>query len=303
MFAVLIVVRIIVRIICEWYRFGLLRGHHSAQFDCNLQPCYMDIMLWQGWLSCVQLMRRAAPGSLVPWATKCSSWIWIVRHVTKRSALEPLGPAEDAHHAVVEGNTMVSRVSACQNFLNCLGDVVWTQEQPTSSLMGLHPRQQDVKSDLDYPPSGQIQILGQYNRVHTWQSAFGAPTPKSTSLVSNSAHILCLKRSLTRAEIRALSQQTATYTKNELRAAAGLPCITGKPKELSQTAVYPPLFADCGVRAWEVVSQKWASRILRANTDLPMPDNLASSFSDVWEDLDLRSFANMAGIPHDVLIV
>ena len=67
--------------------------------------------------------------------------------------------------------------------------------------------------------------------------------------------------------------------------------------------MYPPLFADCGVRAWEVVSQKWASRILRANTDLPMPDNLASSFSDVWEDLDLRSFANMAGIPHDVLMV
>ena len=289
-----------------FYKFAVLRGHSAARYDKRLQEQYHDINgKFLGWLSAVQLCRRLRAGGLAPWAPVCSSWIWMVRCVTLRSRLQPLGPepAERRHAIVKAGNLMVSRVSACQLYLTCRGRVCWHNEQPTSSLMPDHPRQLEIKHVLQQHPQGMLMPMGAYHSIHTWLGAFGGRTPKSTRLISNCGYVLCLRRAMRREDISSLANSTPTYVKNSFRAMCGLSAITGKPSELSRSQEYPPLFAEQTIVAWEAVSRQWAGRIVRFNSDLDMPADEAIWFSDLWEDLELRECASIMRVPFDRLIV
>ena len=73
------------------------RGWIAARYDVDHDAVQMDFMQCAGFLMALGLVRRMARGSLCTWATKCSSWIWLVRAVTMRSSAQPEGPTVNPH--------------------------------------------------------------------------------------------------------------------------------------------------------------------------------------------------------------
>ena len=70
----------------------------------------------------------------------CSSWVWMCRASTGQSFINILGGNA---HTVAVANAMVSRVILLFRIAVALGHAVFL-EQPTTSLMYLHPRFQDM---------------------------------------------------------------------------------------------------------------------------------------------------------------
>ena len=78
---------------------------------------------------------------------------------------------------------MVSRMALILYILHSKG-VMWVYEQPMTSILWSHPRMEDFINKLDAW------------RVHTWMGAFGAPSPKGTTLWSSKPTIRKLCRNL-----------------------------------------------------------------------------------------------------------
>jgi hypothetical protein len=77
----------------------------------------------------------------------------------------------------------------------CLGiDVVL--EQPSSSIMFLHPRIQQI---VHLAESGGIRMVRQ---ITTFMGAFGAPSPKMTSLLGSPTWLHRLKRTIKRSDFK-----------------------------------------------------------------------------------------------------
>ena len=102
--------------------------------------------------------------------TVCSTWVWMCRHTTKRSAANVLGDLERTK--VVHANVMVSRCALLMVLLWARA-VTTMLEQPGSSLMASHPRM-----------SWALNIIKARN-VRTWLGMFGAATQKPVVLYSN----------------------------------------------------------------------------------------------------------------------
>ena len=81
------------------------------------------------------------------------------RNATGRSALRPLG---DATEIVVAGNEMVGRMSIHQAMQHCL-NAGYVAEQPATSLMQQHPRQQRLRANLG----------PDYAETHLWIGGYG----------------------------------------------------------------------------------------------------------------------------------
>ncbi len=114
-----------------------------------------------GFLKALWLVLRLNPGSLAWFGTVCSTWVFMSRWTTGRSAYKPLG---DNTACVQEANMMVSQAVLLKHLAQCRG-VCWLLEQPASSLMGLHPRLKEMQG---------------LTQVHTWMGMFGADTAKPT---------------------------------------------------------------------------------------------------------------------------
>ena len=204
---------------------------------------------------------------------------------------------------VSEGNLMVSRATACQLFVACRGDSILQTEQPSSTLMFHHPRQVQLRDLLENPPAEIVTRPAYFYFVHTWLGAYGARTAKGIRLFSNCSLVQQIVRHLSREQMSALSAQRRTYTQNQVRAACGLSSITGIPGELAATQEYPPAYCLEVLSHWEAHRGAWASRSLRHNEDLPMPENLGTRFRDSWPDLKLEELATELNFPYDRLAV
>ena len=190
---------------------------------------------------------------------------------------------------------MVSRTCLVQLFLVAM-QILWGEEQPSSSLMFLHPRKVFLRFVLRAPPPRILYSLGTWTFIHTWMGAFNAPTAKSSRIAANSPWVAQLHRSLTREQIRYLSLLNPTYVQNIGRATQGLSSITGRPACLKQTQEYTPRFARSIIQAWE--QHREAKAPPRA-ANIPM----VFSFQDMWFDADLCCLAQQFGVPHDRLVV
>ena len=132
-----------------------------------------------GFLVALLYALKFEKGGLEHWGTVCSSWVWMCRSVSRRTAWNPLG--DQSRDFVMAGNIMVSRMCLIL-LVSCVRNVMYILEQPASSLMIMHPR-------LVYI----VDIFGGYT-VNTYMGAFGAPTLKPTKLLSNQKWVAELKR-------------------------------------------------------------------------------------------------------------
>ena len=80
-----------------------------------------DFLDCRGFVECLTQARTLEPAGLQHWDTVCSSWVWMVRSVTHRTSLFPLGNLRNRFTA--QGNLMVSRMvckAASLNLKNSL---------------------------------------------------------------------------------------------------------------------------------------------------------------------------------------
>ena len=68
----------------------------------------MDLLTNLGFVTALVWALRLWRFSVSAWGTLCSSWVWIIRITTKRTAEDPLG--EVTVPCVKRGNVMVSRM-------------------------------------------------------------------------------------------------------------------------------------------------------------------------------------------------
>ena len=132
------------------------------------------------------------------WAPPCSSWVWMSRHSTSRTAVAPLGTRLRNHPSVVANNRLVSR-------LCILLDMCWKRgvyyiiEQPATSLMWQHPRLMAL-----------LQKHGAQTIV-TEMGAFGGDYQKPSKLVRTHPLIASLVRLMTPEEKRAMQKRKKMY--------------------------------------------------------------------------------------------
>ena len=267
------------------HRFMQENAYSSCAFDVIYDPIYQDIMGDVGFVTLLQWLRRLrfANGG-THWAPVCSTWIWVARHNCGRSGVNVLGchPLPDC---VSLANKQVSRVALCLLLVIAL-QCTFVLEQPSSSLLAMHPRMLLVKN-----------ILRRYDswfHIFTWLGAFGAETPKATRLFSNNAYVRSLHRTLSKPQKAALAQSRAQDTTSigHERKAAGLSHVTGTAG-LKPTQSYPAAYGAAHASAYRF------SKAPNAILPLGLPVDVSPTSDDLWEDCDLSGIATLLKIPMD----
>lgn len=119
---------------------GLNIMSYEYDDDCVNQ----DILSPSGFAFALALLLRARPGSVVWFAIVCSTWVWVSRYSTGRSAWNPLGRRTKA---TVEANFMMARVLLLFRLSHALGHFT-ILEQPTSSILEDTGRFEDMRRDI-----------------------------------------------------------------------------------------------------------------------------------------------------------
>ena len=96
---------------------------------------HLDWLSTLGFLITLQGLRHMARGGLAWFAPPCSSWIWLSRGSTRRSALNPRGARR--YRKVREANKLCRRLIYLLEYLVAKG-VFFAIEQPVTSLMWLY---------------------------------------------------------------------------------------------------------------------------------------------------------------------
>ena len=108
------------------------RGYAAVGYEILKGGETMDLNSGAGWVTAVIFIMRLVLNGFSSWGTVCSSWIWVCLSTSKRTKENPLGDQDKDF--VVNGNTMVARMSALLLLLEARG-CVWLLEQPATSLM------------------------------------------------------------------------------------------------------------------------------------------------------------------------
>ncbi|CAL1130604.1 unnamed protein product [Cladocopium goreaui] len=151
-----------------------------AEWEANRVAVPLDLELGQnnnlltndGFCNALYHICNTKPGSGHMTAPVCSSWVFLSRGSTLRSASRPLGRSDSK--AVEDGNILAARALVLC-LLASAKAMFWCLEQPASSLMYLHPCFQFL-----------IRLLGMH-RLRVNMSNYGAPTKKATLLYSSHA--------------------------------------------------------------------------------------------------------------------
>jgi hypothetical protein len=200
-------------------------GFFACGYDIIHGPME-DLLTVGGFVAAVQWARRLKPQGLTHWACVCSTWVWISRDSTGRSAENPLGCDSLSNE---EANAMVSRMMLIY-FLITSRRGLFILEQPGSSMMPRHPRIKSARLD----------------EVFTWMGCFGHVSKKPTVLLSNESLALArLSRKMT-PEIEALCCSDGNFTKDEDGSVTG-------GASLKATQAYTDEYGEAVVEAW----QRW----------------------------------------------
>ena len=111
-------------------------GLSSARYEIK-DSAANNILSTAGFFRAVRLILRLRHGGLVWSGTPCSSWTFMNRGTSRRSAARPLG--DEGQPTVTMANVIVARVTLLLMLAIARG-ASWSVEQPMSSLMELHPR-------------------------------------------------------------------------------------------------------------------------------------------------------------------
>jgi hypothetical protein len=148
-----------------------MRGLERARAMDLCTPSGFAVALWA-----MMTLRRNGVAFFAP---VCSSWVWINRATSKRSAAMPLG-REDLLH-VSQGNLPAARTALLAT-LAAWKRCTWIIEQPSSSLFMEHPRMQQLLAQ---------QCVWKHTVCMSW---FGGGSLKRTSLWSNNIMLTELER-------------------------------------------------------------------------------------------------------------
>lgn len=95
-----------------------------------------DFLTTSGYCTALALLLRLRIKGVAWFGTPCSSWIFLSRGSTKRSRENPLGDPGSAY--ITSQNKIVARVVLMIKIAGYFG-AHWVVEQPSSSIMDLHP--------------------------------------------------------------------------------------------------------------------------------------------------------------------
>ena len=261
-----------------------------AALDLQLASCRYDIIFNQdsndvnslvGFLTAVQLCRRLKKGALAHFATVCSTWVWISRSSTKRSVTCPL--SEKPTECVKQANKMVGRCTLLMILVMAL-EGIWILEQPSSSLMCLHPRLKAFKNRIEE----RSLVARCWWHCHTWMGMYGGESPKATRLWSCSPLVMKLHRKLDR------SLDWAPEVTASIAPDGG---VTGNRDAMKESQAYPEAY---GKAVGQLVSESRRDQNDDGESDTDS-DASPTFDADVWSDVDSQEICEALSIPCHVL--
>jgi hypothetical protein len=252
------------------------RGYAAVGYEILKGGESMDLNSGAGFVTAVIFIMRLVVNGFSSWGTVCSSWIWVCLSTSKRSQQNPLGDVDKDF--VVNGNTMVARMSALLLLLEARG-CVWLLEQPATSLMPHHPYLAWV-----------IRNTSRIFTVNTSMGGFWAPMRKPTILRGNRWWIERLRRTAPR-----LPQSTTT-TRN-VNPVTGRLEVSGT-KDLKGTQVYPPGYGEALVNEWEY----WTATGQIIIVESPRAESQNNNGWDLMNVTNIEEFMCGAGFVFDAVV-
>lgn len=149
---------------------GALSQKVAIPFDIRNDPIYQNLTTAPGFLAAVLYCLKLVSNGGFLAAPVCSSWVWINRFTSGRSAALPLGHVHRGY--VASANIQVCRlVILC--FIAAARGLIFLVEQPRGSLLEFHPRWQQLVRHM------------KIWRLTLHMMDYGAPTEKATWIYSN----------------------------------------------------------------------------------------------------------------------
>ena len=267
-------------------------GLESFGYDRRTRNPLHDILTGPGWMMGLSYLRCSKFFSLHHWGILCSSWVWISRSVSGRSLIDPLGDQQSDF--ACEGNTMVTRmIMFCLFIFARLGVVLI--EQPSTSLMSMHPRwhildsavrplhkllrsldQADVRNDIGY-----MQGRARDEDLHddcddesglcslpTWLGGFGSEHSKRVLLYCSVKSVLLpLHRTLPKTARERLGGAPTTKLRFAMEGKRVVRKVTGNKQVLKGTQEYPVQFGHAVLRSYQSWRADKEIRIIEESSD------------------------------------
>ncbi|CAK9032143.1 Uncharacterized protein SCF082_LOCUS19941 [Durusdinium trenchii] len=256
--------------------FDASHGKKRYKKNGHMKRSFMDMNGDAGFALAVALILASKWGDcLALLAIVCSSFSVVNRGTSERDELIPWGAS--FRPSVRTANKMTTRSTLLFALVACM-DSVFLLENPGGSCIMTHPRLAWLVK--------RLYCLGMpVFRTFFWMANHGAPTPKRTQCVSNSATIRKLDLGLLRraGKVKEEDETTITYENQE-----GEKKFKGAPG-LKKTQIYTPRFAKAVVNM--VPQMKWESResIPVANRIAPaeLPGFVSGLEWSAWEEAEL----------------
>jgi hypothetical protein len=139
------------------------KGFKSEGFDVSSNP-KEDLSTTVGFILALRGVLRLKIGALLWGGVPCSTWVYISRGTSGRSAWQPMG--NTTMPCVRAANLVTARFAALVLLAVARG-AQWLVEQPGSSVMDLHDRFKAIKS------LGECGLLPTMHSVRFWMGAYG----------------------------------------------------------------------------------------------------------------------------------
>ena len=117
----------------------------ALSFEIKDQQRIQNMLHEMGFVYAIHLGLKIVPGGGSNTAPVCSTWVWLSRGSTYRTAFNAMGDL--GLDCVRKANVMVSRVMLLC-WLHCAMKAFWVLEQPVNSLMEMHERFQELASKI-----------------------------------------------------------------------------------------------------------------------------------------------------------
>ena len=260
-------------------------GYVAVGYDYLYDKAAMNLNSVLGWLTALILCLRLKCKSLQWWATVCSTWVWMSRSSTFRSARNPLGDLRLS--CVVLANAQVARMTLLSLLASSRG-ASWALEQPSSSVMNRTPH---LKMLEKLCPRF---ALGAWREFYTEMGAFGACTKKPTKIWSYGNTFMGLQRLASREFKARRTPATVTQGKH------GKKSVTGTA-DLKLTQAYTPQFGRVVLRCWETEHELSHERF-HEQDDAPTDIEIDFGENELWKHADLGNACKHLKVPQTKLI-
>ena len=223
-----------------------------------------DMLSDEGWLKALSNIVHTKCDGLNHWGPPCSSWVFINRWTSGRTAQNPLG--NEARRYVRDANTMTSRMVVLLLVSVILGQH-FLLEQPLTTILHLHYRMRWL-----------LHVLKWYVlEIHTYMGAFGASSPKPSRLFGTPYWIAELIQKIKKGTKFSNKKVSVRYYNKK-----GKRSVTGGPG-LKQTQQYPKGYCR---KVCQLYLKHRAGNKL--TIDLDKLEKIPKK-KDLWRDVKLKS--------------